>query len=78
MAVFAQDGEFQHHISDERVIHYPSGICISDAGDMLIGDSHGNRFHVACLSRDGVLQSELVCPFPIVKYKLFPTNFLFC
>ena len=33
-----------------------------DAGDILIGDSHGNRFHVAVFGNDGNLLGEFECP----------------
>ncbi|KAL9880613.1 E3 ubiquitin-protein ligase meiotic P26 isoform 2-T4 [Glossina fuscipes fuscipes] len=62
VAVFHEDGTFQYRIGNEKVTCFPNGIDISNAGDILIGDSHGNRFHVACYSRDGVLQSEFECP----------------
>ena len=35
---------------------------MSDAGDVLVADSHGNRFHVAVFSRSGTLLSEFECP----------------
>lgn len=63
VAVFSENGTFKHRIGDEKITCFPNGIDISDAGDILIGDSHGNRFHVACFSRDGVLQSEFECPY---------------
>ncbi|XP_054731151.1 brain tumor protein isoform X1 [Anastrepha obliqua] len=62
VAVFQEDGTFQYRIGNEKVTCFPNGIDISNAGDILIGDSHGNRFHVACYSRDGILQSEFECP----------------
>lgn len=62
VAVFGQDGSFKYRIGNEKITCFPNGIDISDAGDILIGDSHGNRFHVACFSRQGVLQSEFECP----------------
>ncbi|XP_067640655.1 B-box type zinc finger protein ncl-1 isoform X2 [Eurosta solidaginis] len=62
VAVFREDGTFQYRIGNEKVTCFPNGIDISNAGDILIGDSHGNRFHVACYSRDGILQSEFECP----------------
>ncbi|XP_055371094.1 brain tumor protein isoform X2 [Condylostylus longicornis] len=62
VAVFKDDGAFQYRIGNEKVTCFPNGIDISNAGDILIGDSHGNRFHVACYSRDGILQSEFECP----------------
>ena len=33
-----------------------------DAGDILIGDSHGNKFHVVVFSNDGTLLGEFECP----------------
>lgn len=74
VAVFTENGTFQHRIGHEKITCFPNGIDISDAGDILIGDSHGNRFHVACFSRDGVLQSEFECPYVKVnkKKKCFP------
>lgn len=63
VAVFSDDGSFKYRIGNEKITCFPNGIDISDAGDILIGDSHGNRFHVACYSREGVLQSEYECPY---------------
>ncbi len=40
----------------------------SDAGDILIGDSHGNRFHVAVFGNDGTLLGEFECPTVKVRY----------
>lgn len=70
VAVFGQDGSFKYRIGNEKITCFPNGIDISDAGDILIGDSHGNRFHVACFSRDGILQSEFECPH--VKVNISP------
>lgn len=61
--MFSETGQFKCRIGSEKVTCFPNGIDISDAGDILIGDSHGNRFHVACYSRNGVLQSEFECPY---------------
>lgn len=71
VAVFGQDGSFKYRIGNEKITCFPNGIDISDAGDILIGDSHGNRFHVACFSREGILQSEFECPHVKVFYILF-------
>ena len=49
-------------IGSERVTCFPNGIDISDAGDVLIGDSHGNQFHVAVYDKDAQLVSQFVCP----------------
>lgn len=63
VVVFNEDGQFLRRIGCENVTNFPNGIDISDAGDVLIGDSHGNRFHVAVFSRDGSLISEFECPY---------------
>lgn len=69
VVVFNEDGKFLRRIGCENVTNFPNGIDISDAGDVLIGDSHGNRFHVAVFSRAGSLISEFECPY--VKVHIF-------
>ena len=32
-------------------------------GDVIIGDSHGNRFHIAVFSRTGDFLQEFDCPY---------------
>ncbi|XP_066998837.2 B-box type zinc finger protein ncl-1 [Anabrus simplex] len=63
VVVFNEEGQFLRRIGCESVTNFPNGIDISDAGDVLVGDSHGNRFHVAVFSRDGSLLSEFECPY---------------
>lgn len=63
-------------IGCESLTNFPNGIDISDAGDVLIGDSHGNRFHVAVFSRDGSLISEFECPYVKVSSE-FNTTMLY-
>ncbi|XP_044254790.1 B-box type zinc finger protein ncl-1-like isoform X2 [Tribolium madens] len=63
VVVFSDEGHFLRRIGCESITNFPNGIDISDAGDVLIGDSHGNRFHVAVFSRDGSLISEFECPY---------------
>ncbi|KAJ8919370.1 hypothetical protein NQ315_016463 [Exocentrus adspersus] len=63
VVVFSEDGHYLRRIGCENLTNFPNGIDISDAGDVLIGDSHGNRFHVAVFSRDGSLISEFECPY---------------
>lgn len=67
--MFNEEGKFLRRIGCDNVTNFPNGIDISDAGDILIGDSHGNRFHVAVFSRDGSLISEFECPY--VKVQTF-------
>ncbi|KAJ8682059.1 hypothetical protein QAD02_017851 [Eretmocerus hayati] len=63
VVVFSEEGVFLRRIGCESITNFPNGIDISDAGDVLIGDSHGNRFHVAVFSREGSLISEFECPY---------------
>ena len=49
-------------IGSENITNFPNGIDVSDTGDVLVGDSHGNRFHVAVFERYGGLLSEFECP----------------
>jgi len=62
VVVFTEDGVFMRRIGCESITNFPNGIDISDAGDILIGDSHGNRFHVAVFANDGNLLAEFECP----------------
>lgn len=68
--MFSEDGHYLRRIGCENLTNFPNGIDISDAGDVLIGDSHGNRFHVAVFSRDGSLISEFECPYVKVSSHL--------
>ncbi|XP_023221259.1 B-box type zinc finger protein ncl-1 [Centruroides vittatus] len=61
--VFSEDGQFVRRIGCENITNFPNGIDISDAGDVLVGDSHGNRFHVVVFSREGSILSEFECPY---------------
>lgn len=61
--VFSEEGHYLRKIGCDGVTNFPNGIDISDAGDILVGDSHGNRFHVVVFSRDGSLLSEFECPY---------------
>nr|CAD7405060.1 unnamed protein product [Timema poppensis] len=63
VVVFNEDGQFLRRIGCETITNFPNGIDISDAGDVLVGDSHGNRFHVAVFSRDGSMLCEFECPY---------------
>jgi len=62
VVVFSEDGQYQRRIGYENITNFPNGIDVSDAGDVLIGDSHGNRFHVAVFGGDGPLLAEFECP----------------
>ncbi|KAI5739680.1 hypothetical protein M8J77_022099 [Diaphorina citri] len=63
VVVFDETGNFLRRIGFENITNFPNGIDISGAGDVLVGDSHGNRFHVAVFSRMGQLVTEFECPY---------------
>ena len=63
VVAFSEDGQFLRRIGCDTITNYPNGIDVSDAGDILVGDSHGNRFHVAVFSRQGELTGEFQCPY---------------
>ncbi len=48
MVVVSSDGQFLRKIKTDSVTRYPNGIDISDAGDILVGDSHGNQVILHC------------------------------
>ncbi|EDW36561.1 GL25517 [Drosophila persimilis] len=62
VTVFKDSGEFLYRIGNERVSCYPTDIDISSAGDLLIGDTHGYRFHVTCYGSDGDFKSVFEFP----------------
>jgi hypothetical protein len=43
VVVISSEGQFLRKIPTDYVSMYPNGIDISDAGDILVGDSHGNQ-----------------------------------
>lgn len=63
VVVFDETGAFLRRIGYENITNFPNGIDISGAGDVLVGDSHGNRFHVAVFTRLGQLVTEFECPY---------------
>ena len=42
--MISSQGDFLRHIPTEAVSKFPNGIDISDSGDIVVGDSHGNKF----------------------------------
>lgn len=71
VVVFDETGNFLRRIGFENITNFPNGIDISGAGDVLVGDSHGNRFHVAVFSRMGQLVTEFECPYVKVSELFF-------
>ena len=60
VVVISSQGDFLRHIPTEAVSKFPNGIDISDSGDIVVGDSHGNKFHVAVYDRHGVVSDSFL------------------
>lgn len=60
VVVFSEQGEYLRKIGHDGLTSYPNGIDISDDGDILVGDSHGNRFHVVVFDRNGKETPEAI------------------
>nr|XP_027194398.1 uncharacterized protein LOC113789074 [Dermatophagoides pteronyssinus] len=63
VVVINTNGDFIRKIGMEGLTSFPNGIDISPAGDIFVGDSHGNKFHVVVFNRDGRLLAEYECPY---------------
>lgn len=63
VVVFSKDGMFDRRIGGEGVTNFPNGIDVSEDGDVLVGDSHGNRFHVSVFNREGEHRMDVECPY---------------
>lgn len=63
VVVLTERGNFLRKIGMEGLTSFPNGIDISMRGDILVGDSHGNRFHVVVFNHEGKLLSEYECPY---------------
>lgn len=63
VVVFNERGVYLRKIGMEGLTSFPNGIDISSRGEILVGDSHGNRFHVVVFNHDGKLLSEYECPY---------------
>ncbi|KFD58489.1 hypothetical protein M513_00715, partial [Trichuris suis] len=59
--VFTSAGTIIRRIGSPLVTPFPSGIVISPEGRVLVGDSHGNHFHVAIFLPTGGYVSEREC-----------------
>lgn len=73
IVVFNDEGVCLRRIGGEYITSFPNGIDISENGEILVGDSHGNRFHVAVFSHDGTHLTDLECPY--IKVSLILTIF---
>ena len=60
VCVFDARGRFLRRIGGENVTNFPNGIDVSDQGDVLVGDSHGNLFHVVVFDLDGRQLAEYI------------------
>lgn len=46
-----------------NMLKFPNGIDVSDYGDIICGDSHGNRFHISVFNDQGQFVGHYDCPF---------------
>lgn len=69
VVVFGDDGVCLRKIGHEFLTAYPNGIDLSDDGDILVGDSHGNRFHVVVFDRYGKLSSLSIYQLAILTFE---------
>lgn len=62
ISVFNSHGILMDRLS-AKMLKFPNGIDISNQGDIICGDSHGNRFHISAFDKDGRLIGDYDCPF---------------
>ncbi|MEN2495437.1 MAG: hypothetical protein MHMPM18_000069 [Marteilia pararefringens] len=63
VVVFTIEGTFRAKFGGENITNFPNGIDILDNGNILVGDSHGNRFHVVVYNQEFMQINEFECPF---------------
>lgn len=64
VAVFdGQTGHFSRRIGHKDITDFPNGIDFTSTGDIMVGDSHGNRFHVVLFDPMGNRLNEYECPY---------------
>ena len=64
VCVFDNQGKQLQRIGSEfpGIIFYPNGIDVSDTGDVIVADTHGNRFHISVWSPQGKLMADYELP----------------
>lgn len=75
--VFSSEGQFLNRIGNQGLTDYPNGIDVLPNGNILVGDSHGNKFHICIFLPDGTLLCEYECPYVKVYSPISALNFLF-
>uniref|UniRef100_A0A5S6QJ11 B box-type domain-containing protein n=1 Tax=Trichuris muris TaxID=70415 RepID=A0A5S6QJ11_TRIMR len=61
VCVYTSTGTFSRRIGNNNLTPFPNGICILRSGNILVGDSHGNHFHIAEFKASGDLEGERQC-----------------
>ncbi|OQV22365.1 putative Brain tumor protein [Hypsibius exemplaris] len=64
VCVFDCRGALIQRIGSEHpgIIFYPNGIDVAESGDVVVADTHGNRFHVSVWSPQGKLLADYELP----------------
>ncbi|KAH9420616.1 hypothetical protein DERP_001044 [Dermatophagoides pteronyssinus] len=62
ICVFNVHGVLVRRLS-AKMLRFPNGIDVTAHGDIICGDSHGNRFHISVFNEEGNLIGDYECPF---------------
>ena len=73
MVVIDDEGNLLRKFASKHTTMFPNGIDVSPQGNVFIGDSHGNFFHVAVYTKNGTYVTEFRCPYIKVS-KLIDCN----
>ena len=61
--VIDDEGNLLRKFASKHTTMFPNGIDVSPQGNVFIGDSHGNFFHVAVYTKNGTYVTEFRCPY---------------
>uniref|UniRef100_A0A0N4Z236 RING-type domain-containing protein n=1 Tax=Parastrongyloides trichosuri TaxID=131310 RepID=A0A0N4Z236_PARTI len=62
ICVFDNQANLVKKFGNSSITPYPIGISITSSDIILVGDSHGNRYHISGFNTEGVLVTEHECP----------------
>uniref|UniRef100_A0A0K0F823 RING-type domain-containing protein n=1 Tax=Strongyloides venezuelensis TaxID=75913 RepID=A0A0K0F823_STRVS len=62
VCVFDNQANLVKKFGNSSISPYPVGLSITSNDIILVGDSHGNRYHISGFNIDGILVTEHECP----------------
>ncbi|CEF67193.1 Mei-P26 [Strongyloides ratti] len=62
VCVFDNQANLIKRFGNSSITPYPVGLSITQNDIILVGDSHGNRYHISGFNIDGILVTEHECP----------------